>query len=372
MRAVALADDTTGALEIGALFAKQGVVSRVSLGPALPSGAQAAVVDLETRHLPPSDAYAAVQGFCRTLHGPPRVGREPRLYKKTDSALRGNIGAEMQALLDAFPGVALVYVPAYPALGRSVRGGKLRIGGLPVSRTPFAGDALNPSIHDDIPVALAAGGCRASVVLAATPSRIPAAISPGSIVVCDGESEADLDAIAEALATAETAWIPAGPGAFAARWIGGLKLPVSAVAWPRPRTLLVVNGSTHPVSLEQIRAAPDDVAVITAPLAREPSPPEVARRLAREVKQRLQAAGPGGPIRTPDCLVIVGGDTAWHVLQALGASVIEPRGELLPGVPVSVISMEGRELTVVTKAGSFGSPEVLSRIRERLLGGNPS
>jgi len=43
------------------------------------------------------------------------------LYLKTDSTLRGNIGSEISAVLAAFPGSPLVYAPAYPRMGRTVR-----------------------------------------------------------------------------------------------------------------------------------------------------------------------------------------------------------------------------------------------------------
>lgn len=55
------------------------------------------VVDTETRHLPAAQAYAAVEGLVQRAK---RAGFA-YLYKKTDSALRGNVGAELAALLNA-------------------------------------------------------------------------------------------------------------------------------------------------------------------------------------------------------------------------------------------------------------------------------
>jgi 4-hydroxythreonine-4-phosphate dehydrogenase len=69
-----------------------------------------------------------------------------------------------------------------------------------------------------------------------------------------------------------------------------------------------------------------------------------------------------------DALVVFGGDTARAVLEELGAPRLEPLGEVLPGVPVSALPFAGRELPLVTKAGGFGEPDVVDRIRRWLRG----
>ncbi len=43
--------------------------------------------------------------------------------------------------------------------------------------------------------------------------------------------------------------------------------------------------------------------------------------------------------------------------------MIEPIGEVLPGVPVSRLP---NNKTLITKAGGFGVPDLLLRLRERL------
>ncbi|HID02884.1 MAG TPA: hypothetical protein EYP18_06725 [Desulfobacterales bacterium] len=45
------------------------------------------------------------------------------IYKKVDSCLCGNISQEIDAILDAFPGQACFFAPAYPDQGRAtIRG----------------------------------------------------------------------------------------------------------------------------------------------------------------------------------------------------------------------------------------------------------
>src|ERR1700761_630405 len=104
---VVLADDLTGALEAGAKFAAQGIGAAVATRP-VEANCAVLVIDTESRHLPAEQAYRAIAALASS--------GLPVLYKKTDSALRGNIGAELRALAEACPDHPITYIPAYPAL----------------------------------------------------------------------------------------------------------------------------------------------------------------------------------------------------------------------------------------------------------------
>ena len=54
------------------------------------------------------------------------------VYKKTDSALRGNIGAERSAVLDGSGEKCLSFIPALPGMNRITVGGVHYIDGVPV------------------------------------------------------------------------------------------------------------------------------------------------------------------------------------------------------------------------------------------------
>ena len=95
-----LADDFTGALDTGIHFAKNGARTKVITDPMCDfsdADAQVLVIDTETRHLPPEQAGAIVAEITRRACS----CKIRRFYKKTDSALRGNVGAELAALLEA-------------------------------------------------------------------------------------------------------------------------------------------------------------------------------------------------------------------------------------------------------------------------------
>ena len=112
-----IADDFTGALDTGVQFAARGIKTRVVVGAdaALThQNADVLVVDTETRHLPAAQAYAAVEGLVQRA----KYAGFAYLYKKTDSALRGNVGAELTALLSASGSRQLAFLPAFPQMNR--------------------------------------------------------------------------------------------------------------------------------------------------------------------------------------------------------------------------------------------------------------
>ncbi len=200
-----LADDLTGALETGAKFAGAGlrslVTTELTLRPAgLEDGHEVLVIDTETRHVAPGEAAARV----RLLASSARERGVGVVYKKTDSTLRGNIGSELGALLEAYPGAPVLYAPAYPAMGRTVKRGVLYVNGVPVSETAFGRDALNPVSTSFLPEALAAAPVRLM-------EQASAPAGPG-VYVYDGESDSEIAAVARVVQGLEGVGWRRGPG----------------------------------------------------------------------------------------------------------------------------------------------------------------
>jgi uncharacterized protein YgbK (DUF1537 family) len=325
MYAAVLADDTTGALETGAIAAGEGLDCTVTLDPGGGAGrdAQVVVVDTASRRLSPAEARARVLRAARHMLSRGAV----RFYKKTDSTLRGPIAAELSAVSEACGGAKVLYAPAYPLLGRTVRGGVLLVDGVPVGETAFARDPHCPVRTSSL-----------AELLAGAPE----------VMVRDGETEADL-----AAAAAEDAVVAAGPGGFARHWVR--RLPGRRCApppWPRVRGWLVVCGSLHPVSRAQAEAARALGARVLATPERDY--PEALEQLAAEAVREIE-----------DGVIVLGGDTAAALLAALGVRELAPLGEALPGVPVSLAEGPRGPLAVVTKAGGFGGPGVVQSIMER-------
>ena len=101
-RLTVIADDLTGALDTGVQFANRCVSVRVAAvnAAAVPEEifhADVAVIDAEVRHKTSQQAYNICLGLVQQAL---RCGTDT-VYIKTDSGLRGNIGAMFQAALDA-------------------------------------------------------------------------------------------------------------------------------------------------------------------------------------------------------------------------------------------------------------------------------
>lgn len=349
MSALAIADDATGALETGAQLASPGAAAQVWFGEGLPRADHAGplVVDTETRHLPAQEAYRCIRMLP--------AGGVKRIFKKTDSTLRGNIAAEFRALLELFPGRPLVYAPAYPALGRTVQGGELLVDGRPLAETEFARDPLNPVQGGSIPALLR--DCGALVVCAARPEDLARSLAHTAVIVCDGSSDADLAATAAVLRGCGRPCLAAGTAAFAGHWFGSPApvRPVTAVS-----RCLVVNGSLHPASRRQVTSAQaGGWPILTTPDERLGDPLEVARWLARCVRDTLNEGDFDG-------LMVFGGDTLYAILRALGIQLVGALGELLPGIPLARARWGEERLTLITKAGGFGPPDQLRLIRAAL------
>ncbi|MBQ7562594.1 MAG: four-carbon acid sugar kinase family protein [Lachnospiraceae bacterium] len=160
-----IADDLTGALDTGVMFVKAGADVRVSVltDPGDPSireekgncrdtekvfreADEVLVIDAETRHLEPDQAYRIVFEIVQKA----RKQGVSYIYKKTDSALRGNIGAELSAALRASKENVLHFLPAFPEMERYTKDGIHYIKTVPVAESVFGSDPFNPVENSEI------------------------------------------------------------------------------------------------------------------------------------------------------------------------------------------------------------------------------
>ncbi|MGC8760902.1 MAG: four-carbon acid sugar kinase family protein [Bryobacteraceae bacterium] len=311
-KTLVLADDLTGALECGVLI-EGAVVTLFS-----PAQGSVAVADTETRHVPPAQARQTVRRLTEQFPA-------EMIYKKTDSTLRGNIGAELAAL----PPGRIHYAPAHPHLGRTVRGGRLYVDGVPVEQTAFAGDPREPVTDGDL---------RRMLELQGAPLE--------RIVIHDGACEEDLERAADALLAEPPPWLAAGPAGFLGVLVRRLGLARQPAPLPQMPECLVINGSLHPASQAQMAAA-------------EAAGVFCGRWRAGQIRDA--AAAPGA-------LIVFGGDTAREVLRGFGDPPLHPAAELAPGVVASWFEAGPRRRWLITKAGGFGPPDLLIRLKARLAG----
>src|SRR5438128_619063 len=147
--------------------------------------------------------------------------------KKVDSTMRGNVGAEVEALLRALGRRLAVLAPAFPANGRTTVEGVQLVDGVPAHLTAVGRDPAHPMRWPTIAAALAAQSALAvAPIPLATVRAGPAALQGAlraladggpAIAVADAESDDDLGAIAAAVAALGPDCLPVGSAGLAAQ-----------------------------------------------------------------------------------------------------------------------------------------------------------
>jgi len=410
-----VADDLSGAADCGIACAASGLQTTVLLdwrhGHQI--GADAIAVDADSRRMNPASAAAITEQIVREhVRGPRQL-----LYKKLDSTLRGNVGAELAAALNAFRdlraaraggfrGVAVV-APAFPKSGRTTVAGRQFLNGTPLEETEIwrregmSGRAYLSEI-------LRSSGMHAELValdiVRSGPellcSKMTELRKSADALVCDAETDEDLYSIATASVSLGPDIMWSGSAGLAhhlpqAAGITGAGCAILDYQAPVIGPILFVVGSLSSVSQQQVKTLACDVrSVCVSPgvlRAGRESPEwcvhereiresmksgnDVVVHLDREANvdlaqgrllSRALAKLVAPCANEAGGLVLTGGETAREVLDALGVTRLRLVGELEPGLPFSVTDGWKRKLPVFTKAGDFGHSQSLVHCRQSL------
>jgi uncharacterized protein YgbK (DUF1537 family) len=351
-----VADDLTGALDATAQFVGRGRPIPVFLDGCLPAALPADfAIDAGTREK--GAASAAATAARHAPHLAPRAGAIA--FKKMDSLLRGHCGLELVATLGAVKVAHCVVAPAFPFHGRATRGG-------------LQFESRGGSWHrvgEDLRATLESRGIEVRLARAGDP--VPAGPS-----LWDAESHEDLRIIADAGRELPEPVLWCGSGGLAAALARGEPPAVAVLGRP----LLGLFGSDHPATAAQLAACAGNVvrlkdggaegaALVSARLATAgiclvafDLPAGTARaaasgRIAREIARLSERIPP------PRSLLVSGGETLRALCHSLGVDRLDVVGQVIPGVPVSVIG-GGRwdRVRVVSKSGAFGEDSLLRGI----------
>ena len=135
-----IADDLTGAAEIGAVGLRHGLRAEI-VRRGKPSGqAEVVCVDTDSRSCSPDEAGKRAAAAAKLLHA---AGAQ-WIYKKVDSVLRGQVTAEVEAVMTQLQLNRALLLPANPSLGRVIREGQYLVRGKLIHRTEFARDPEYP------------------------------------------------------------------------------------------------------------------------------------------------------------------------------------------------------------------------------------
>lgn len=380
---VIVADDLTGACDTGVQFSRAGLTVNVIIGQ---EGfreeierCDVLVVDLESRLISADKAFINYFLLGRQL----KQYGDILIYKKLDSTLRGNVGAELDGLMDGLGIGTALLAPALPLSGRTVVGGTVFVHGVSLAETEFACDPRTPVKHSFIPDIIAVQSNKSCYVIT---TGQPEFINNG-IYIFDSKCEQDLEKIAQiASEHSEGPILIAGSSGLARHLAHALNC--SNISF-------VFAGSVSHATREQVQYAREhaDAHVLFLSDLR----PERFDEIISDVRDVLaggrrriifttalsrsdvrfeatNAAVQLGKLAAllittfhPSGVLLTGGETAIHTVQALGGKGLRIKDEILPGIQYGYLAGEhSPPITIVTKAGGFGEEDTIFKIFEFL------
>ncbi|WP_455368046.1 four-carbon acid sugar kinase family protein [[Eubacterium] cellulosolvens] len=405
-----IADDLTGANDTGVQFSKQGlktiVLTKTDNIRQVSKKIDVVVVDTETRYEEPKIAYLKVHRFAKAIK---KTGIQ-NVYKKIDSTLRGNIGTELDAVMDALNLATAIVVPAYPANRRITVGGYHLVDQMPLSLTEVSRDILKPVKESHIPTLLKGQTKREifhielSVVTDTSKleKEIKKISNRGGIVVLDAVTHDNLKNIAKTLPKVGVKTLICGSAGLAE------ELPeVLGIVAGRPVAL--ISGSVSHVTIDQIKKAEEalDIKVIRIDCSQILNNKYRDREMKKALKSIREYLDSGKDVIISSALtkdakettliqgkrkgfsqhqiseeistalgqlagmvakekisgiILTGGAIAIKAFKTIGALGFQVKEEVMPGIPIGQI-IGGRldGLHVITKAGAFGDEDALIR-----------
>ena len=148
-RLVVLADDFSGAAEIGGIAYRYGLRAEIQLSLDVNSSADVIVLDTDTRVLSESDAIRKISDIGVSMKP---LRPSAHLFKKVDSVMRGHVVSEINALVKTFAFKRVFMLPANPSRGRIIQFGKYFVNDKPLDETIFSMDPDFPATSADIAI----------------------------------------------------------------------------------------------------------------------------------------------------------------------------------------------------------------------------
>jgi uncharacterized protein YgbK (DUF1537 family) len=412
-----IADDFTGATDLGSMLVKGGMRAVQAIG--VPTGplpeADAVVIALKTRTIDSRDAIRQSLTALRWL----KANGAQQIYFKVcstfDSTPDGNIGPVAEALMIALNTDFSIACPAFPENGRTVFRGHLFVGDVLLSDSGMKDHPLTPMTDANLVRVLQAQTVRkVGLVRFDTVARGAAAIRErfaalradrAELAIVDAVSDADLLAIGEACEDMPLVTAGSGVGlglALNARAKGRLAHAGTASALPRlDGAGAVIAGSCSTATNAQVahwrgdrpafridalaladgKPQVDEAldwarqALVDGPvLIYATSPPEEMR----SAQARLGAAAAGKLVEDALAriarglvdagvrkLVVAGGETSGAVVQALGVKSLRIGPQIDPGVPWTLADGDPA-VALALKSGNFGSVDFFAKALENI------
>ncbi|NYT74999.1 four-carbon acid sugar kinase family protein [Halomonas sp. QX-2] len=393
-----LADDLTGTADSAVGCATAGLSTQVNLSPQPGLTADVIAIDMNSRDYPSQEAARCITECLQQWRG-----SYSHLYKKVDSTLRGNIAAELSALIP-LAGMAIV-APAFPATGRTTLNGRQYLNDQPVEACEvWINEGLTG--RADLMMMLKIEGLSTALMTLDQLHRSAEAVRDTLVhwqqagiqaVICDALTDKDLMHLAQASASIEHVFW-AGSGGLSQHLPEALGLTAGTSApdilsVAQGPTLIVVgsmNSTSHaqadallagdseivsidievdqlrePVSLPSLRALRERIQRVLADgrdlLVRLIRSGEFNDTEGPQLSQQLgQLLAPALPLVVR--LVATGGATARAILISADITHLRLLDSPHTGMARLCTLHNGHRLEVVTKAGGFGNRDALLRV----------
>ncbi len=429
MKFAIIADDLTGSSDSGVQFARRGLISSVLFNIETMNlekmNADVVVVDTDSRGLKKEEAYQRVTRAAEKI----KAFSFDHLYKKVDSTLRGNIGAEVDAVLEIIPKDFAIIAPAYPTIGRTTQNGEHYLNGKLIHETEISRDPKTPVLESNIEKLLHLQNNRQSATLTISDilqgenhieNMLQQFKAEGiQLVVADALEEEHLQMLVEGILATKYDVLWVGSAGLANHLVSVLGVTKESIndnkLERKEEPVLVVAGSLSQVTKGQIEymKKQDDISAVemnpTILFNQETRKVEMdkcAAKISEELNKGInvvlhvgtskeQIAGAmenGAKIGFTSTevsnyiaqtlgeivstilgenavagLVLTGGDTAKAVSEQIGVSGMELIKEVETGIPLGLLVGE-KQIPAVTKAGAFGSEEALYKSVKLLKG----
>lgn len=425
-----LADDFTGAMDTAVQLSKKGVRTVVytaeELSCSLNDGSKMASIEPEMfevlsvnmnyRHISPDEARVKLKKVLS------KYMSIPFIYLKTDSILRGNLSSLFASALEVLQ-TDIFFAPAYPQVGRTTVQGRQMDQGIPIEKTRFAEDPLNPvkssyvpdilNQNYEVPVKLLSFSERDSQGNFGINMTPDSNEKSKSVYIFDADCEFQLQQLAKILKAQNHLRVCAGCAGFMEA-LSDVLFPFfkdvgeSVKRKPEGKDLpvLFISCSAQPITRKQIiyaRANGFPVEKIQKRGLSACNQREIeqfadeARFCLREYLSQgrsvifatnvddedfIESVSDGFHDRLLEFLGLVaeklvddgcrniavfGGDGAYAIMKKLGCECIILGDEIQPGVPFSQLWMEPK-VEMVSKSGGLGEENVVLAIEKAIRG----
>jgi len=372
---IVIADDITGAAEIAGIGLRFGLRVRLVMykgeDTVIPPGQYDMLVfATDTRSMTKTEAIEETMRIAHTL----KTISYNHIFKKTDSALRGHITAELKALMEITGKDCSMLLPQNPSRGRTIEKGKYYINKTPLNETAFAQDPEFPAKTSDVKWLLFRN-YRVPVLTPQTKIK-----SSGGIYITEAATLEDVEQRAQEV---QEGILPAGGADFFTAYLKAKgyttknSLPFNGI---KSNHSLIVLGSTSNHDLSQFAyIQSQDIAECNVPriIFYRDAPQKWIEKLkraynehdslmlsinhkpkkGREIALSIREGMATGVVallseRLPQELIIEGGATAFSILKRTNWDTFKVEQEVTPGV-IRITPLEKPNITITLKPGSY-------------------